>query len=100
MTGLAKSPLGIREPDILRCRSANAEDIELVIVPGVAFDVSGNRIGYGRGCYDQFLPSLADSANTIGLAYDFQVFDHLPHDYGDIRMDHILTPSVFITCIK
>ncbi len=95
---LLTSPMGIREPDHRRCVPAPISAIELVIVPGLAFDLRGNRIGYGKGCYDRFLPLLDQKAPKIGLAYDFQLCGDLPSDPGDIKMDHILTPGACFSC--
>lgn len=57
----------------------NVGDIDLVIVPGVMFDRYNARLGRGAGYYDRFLRGLPDGTPTIGLAFDFQVVDHLPH---------------------
>lgn len=59
------------------------EQIDLVLVPGVAFDEKGFRLGYGQGFYDRFLSRLPDQVKVIGLAYEFQVVDTVfpePHD--------------------
>lgn len=66
--------------------------IDMVIVPGVAFDRSGNRLGRGGGYYDRFLSSLNKQTITVGLAYDVQMFDQLPslQDH-DVPVMHILT---------
>ena len=65
------------------------EDIELAIVPGVAFDERGHRIGHGFGYYDRLLAGMR--AFKIGLAYDFQVVPLLPAEEHDIKLDMILT---------
>ena len=64
--------------------------IDCVIVPGAAFDVSGGRLGLGGGYYDRFLP-LAVNAKKIALAYDFQLVDNLPLEEHDVKIDIILT---------
>lgn len=64
--------------------------IDCVIVPGLAFDVSGGRLGMGGGFYDRFLP-LAVNAKKIALAYDFQFVDSLPIETHDAKIDAILT---------
>ena len=48
--------------------------LDLVIVPGLAFDKKGNRLGSGKGCYDRFLKDLPPKVPSIGLAFDFQIF--------------------------
>lgn len=68
-----------------------ARMIDLCIVPGLAFDAQGNRLGRGRGYYDRFLAALPDDTPKIGLAFKFQILKHLlkvsPHD---IRVDKVL----------
>ncbi len=92
--GFRISPLGILEPDRRTCRSADLSAIDLVVVPGVAFDVFGSRIGYGKGCYDRFLPRLRPDVKKIAIAYDFQICEEpLPTDPTDYRMDAIVTPT-------
>lgn len=65
--------------------------IETVIVPGVAFDGAGTRIGFGMGFYDRFLHRLSKDVKTIGLAFDFQVVDKIPVDSHDFIIDKIIT---------
>lgn len=64
--------------------------IDCVIVPGAAFDMSGGRLGLGGGYYDRFLP-LAVNAKKIALAYDFQLVDSLPLETHDAKIDGVLT---------
>lgn len=63
--------------------------IDLVIVPGVAFDLKGNRLGRGKGYYDRLLPQI--KAEKIGICFPFQVADNIPTEQFDIRMDKIIT---------
>ena len=63
---------------------------DLIIVPGVAFDRKGNRIGRGRGYYDRFLCQHLD-VKRIGICFDFQLVDEVPSEPFDIRMDEVLT---------
>lgn len=63
--------------------------IELVIVPGVAYDRNGNRVGRGKGYYDRLL--CRTSASKIGVAYDFQVVDELETEEHDVRVDLVIT---------
>lgn len=68
----------------------NAEDIEVVLIPGVVFDKSGGRIGYGKGCYDRFL--YGKNYIKAGICYEFQILDgNLSLDPHDIKMDYLLT---------
>ena len=91
MEALKPGAMGIMEPDPLQCTPVDPSDIDLIIVPGVAFDAVGGRIGYGKGYYDRFLPQLRDDVPVIGLAYDFQVLPRVPQEATDIRMDLIVT---------
>lgn len=91
------SPMGIREPDGTVCSEADPQTIDLVVVPGLAFDWKGTRIGFGKGCYDRFLPALRTDVLKIGFAYDFQVLsDDLPAEPADIPLDGIVTECRFI----
>lgn len=64
------------------------ESIDLVVVPGMAFDAEGNRLGRGKGYYDRFLSKV--KAPKIGVCFPFQHFDSIPHDSHDIRMDDVM----------
>ena len=65
-------------------------DFDLIIVPGVAFDRQGNRLGRGRGYYDRFLSQHLD-VKRIGICFDFQLVDEVPAESFDIRMDEVLS---------
>ena len=81
---LERQHFGIFQPKAGHVREVPLENIDLVIVPGVAFDKYNMRLGRGHGYYDRFLSSLPDRTTTIGLAFDFQVVDNLPKDSHDI----------------
>lgn len=66
--------------------------VELIVVPGVAFDSEGNRMGRGRGFYDRLLKSTPRAAK-VGVAYDFQLLDHIATEPHDVRMDRVITES-------
>ena len=70
----------------------DAEKIDCVIVPGIAFDVKGHRLGKGGGYYDKFL-SRAFNAKKVALAYDFQIVDNVPVEPHDLSVDFIITPK-------
>lgn len=82
---LSKGLYGILEPT-KKCRLP-LQKIDLVIVPGIAFDKGGSRLGRGKGCYDRFLESLPKTTPRIGLAFDFQVLPSLPVKPHDISVD-------------
>lgn len=65
-------------------------NFDLIIVPGVAFDHNGNRLGRGRGYYDRFLNHHL-SVKRIGICFDFQMVDEVPSEPFDIRMDEVIT---------
>ena len=67
------------------------EDIDLLIVPGLGFDLTGQRIGRGAGFYDRFLSQPAFRATTLGLAFDEQVVEHVPTDEHDVPLDGLIT---------
>lgn len=68
-------------------------DIDLVVVPGVAFDEDGYRLGYGGGYYDNFLPQLRASVKKVAIAFNIQVLKTVPREKHDVRMDFIITES-------
>ena len=63
------------------------------MVPGVAFDLYGHRIGFGKGYYDRYLAALQRLPVLVGLCHDFQVCDELPAEGHDVRMDFVVTES-------
>ncbi len=70
------------------------ENIDLVLVPGIAWDRQGYRIGYGHGYYDRYLAKL--QSVSIGLTYDFQLFDEVQHGKNDFRVNMIVTDKRII----
>jgi len=88
---LERQHFGIYQPRAGHVREVPLDDIDLVVVPGVAFDKNNVRLGRGHGYYDRFLGSLPQSAKTIGLAFDFQVVDDLPKDSHDIPVWKTIT---------
>lgn len=89
---------GILSPDPNNLKIIDEKSIDLVIVPGAVFDISGYRIGYGGGYYDKFLPLLRKDALSVGLAFSFQVIDKVPFEKYDIPVDFIITEKDFIEC--
>lgn len=68
-----------------------AEALDMAIVPLVAFDRAGARLGYGGGCYDRYLPTLSPACQIIGIAFDEQCVDHVPTDAHDLPLPHIIS---------
>lgn len=95
ITQLESGFKGIPEPieDLHRCYKFDAKDNTLVILPGVAFDMSGFRLGYGKGFYDKFLSDKCQ-LSKIALAFACQIIDNLPHEPHDIKMDKIITEEI------
>ena len=88
----SKGGFSVKEPDVKVV--ANAKDLDVIIVPGIAFDVQGNRIGFGKGCYDKLL--VKTNALKVGFCYDLQICDNIPADEFDIKMDYIITEKRII----
>ncbi|HZJ99919.1 MAG TPA: 5-formyltetrahydrofolate cyclo-ligase [Tissierellaceae bacterium] len=78
-------------------RYINPKEIDLAIVPGVAFDRDGYRVGYGGGYYDRFLSQYPDIIK-LGIAFDLQIIDKIPKEDFDIAVDMIFTEKEIITC--
>jgi len=74
--------------------------INLIIVPGIAFDRKGNRIGFGKGFYDRFLGKLSSKINLISLAFELQLVGAVPTQSYDIPMNYIITEKEIINCIE
>jgi 5-formyltetrahydrofolate cyclo-ligase len=88
---LSPGCFGILEP--VRDDGISPAEIDLVIVPGVAFDKSGYRLGYGAGYYDNFLPLLRPEVKKVAVAFEMQVVDRIPAERHDVRMDMIITEN-------
>ena len=96
---LSPGSWGILEPDEMEGRAISVDDIDIVIAPGVAFDESCNRLGYGKGYYDKLLSRKKGLIPfVIGLAYEEQIVNALPCNPHDIKMDIVITDKRIITC--
>lgn len=88
---LQEGTFGILEP----CPTGvdhQADEPDLIVVPGVAFDLTGHRLGYGKGFYDRFLQHPGRTAHLVGLCHDFQLTgEPLPADPHDIPMEMVVT---------
>jgi 5-formyltetrahydrofolate cyclo-ligase len=80
---------GILEPGQTHVRAVDANKLDALLVPGLAFDGNGNRIGRGMGFFDRLLREARGT--KIALAYDFQLLNEVPADAHDVRMDFIVT---------
>lgn len=88
-TPCKKGQYGNLEP--IAGKEVNEKKIDLIIVPGFAFTLSGKRIGRGKGYYDRFLASLPKKIPKISLAFKFQIFNDLPFDKSDVKVDLVIT---------
>ena len=82
---------GIREPIPQRCKQIAVQHINLAIIPGVAFDERGGRIGNGTGFYDRFIPHLDITTRKVALAFECQIVSQIPMEPHDRYIDIIIT---------
>ncbi len=88
------SGIKVFEPVVAKWNNFFMSDIQFVICPGVAFDIHGNRLGRGRGCYDRFCREIKGRASVYGIAFDCQILEpneRLPFSYHDVVMDQVIT---------
>jgi 5-formyltetrahydrofolate cyclo-ligase len=88
--------MGIPEPFVGDEREVAIDSIDTVIIPGAAFDYSGNRLGYGAGYYDALLSGKKKNMPVIALAYEEQLEDTIPSEEHDIKVDMIVTDKRLI----
>lgn len=94
-TTFEEAKFSIREP-VNTSLFKKWKEIDLFIVPGIAFDKRGHRIGYGGGFFDRLLSKL--NCTTIGLAYEQQIVDKIPEKKYDVAVSYILTERRLILC--
>ncbi len=88
---LKPGTMNIPEPDVPPERERDINNVDLVIMPGVAFDLEGNRLGYGAGYYDRLLAGLNKNIPRIAIAYEEQIVDSLPVESHDMKVHIIVT---------
>lgn len=111
VSGQELLPCELPQPDSLRTGNFNLREpnpdaivplplpiIDCVILPGVAFDYRGYRVGYGKGYYDRFLSKFGKLPLLVGAAFDFQIYESLPTADHDIPVDYIVTPTRLLCC--
>ena len=81
---------GIMEPGPA-CEGVLPQKADLIVVPGVAFDLMGRRVGFGKGYYDRALHSLEGKGRLVGFCYDFQLVDEIRGEPHDVTMDIVIT---------
>jgi 5-formyltetrahydrofolate cyclo-ligase len=88
---LHQGPRGILEPDKTRCKVVPIEKIDIAIIPAVALDEKGGRIGSGEGYYDRLIPRLAITTRKVALALENQIIPQVPIESHDKHVDIIIT---------
>ena len=92
---LVKGSFGLWEPDPNRCEQAAADETTLCLVPGLAFDREGYRLGFGKGYYDRFLPTFP--GHTVGLCYEECLFNQVPRAPWDQHVDQLIIDTQEVT---
>ena len=89
-------PRGILEPDPVTCKVVPIERIDIAIIPGVALDEKGGRIGSGEGFYDRLIPKLPITTRKVSLAFECQIVQQIPMESHDKYVDIIITEKRII----
>jgi 5-formyltetrahydrofolate cyclo-ligase len=97
---LEPSGFGILEPVENPALILSPLSLEVVITPGVVFDLMGYRIGYGGGFYDRLFAVTGDKVLKIAIGFDLQVVEEVPRDRYDLPVDHLITESRILTFKK
>lgn len=93
---LKPGPRGVLEPDPERCKRVPIEQIDIAIVPGLAFDEKGGRIGSGHGYYDRLIPKLAVTTRKVALIFEDHVLPQIPMESHDKYVDIVITDQRII----
>jgi 5-formyltetrahydrofolate cyclo-ligase len=96
---LVTGKFNLSVPDPHRLKPVAEADIDVVLVPGVAFDKYGNRLGMGAGYYDRFL-SKAGRAVFMGVCFSFNVLDYIPSEPSDLPVHYLVTELGIVRCSK
>lgn len=99
LDNLIENKYGILEP-LLQKPHIDPNELDLIVVPGLAFDRNGGRVGYGGGFYDRYFKKISkDNIKKVvklALAYDFQILENVPVNYQDVPVSYIITEKEFI----
>ena len=95
-TDLIPGSRGILEPDPSRCNIVPIECIDIAIIPGIAFDEKGGRIGSGDGYYDRLIPNLSITTRKVALSFEEQIVPQVPMESHDKYVDIIITEKRII----
>ena len=93
---LIPGPRGILEPDAGKCKVVPMDRIDIAIIPGLAFDEKGGRIGSGTGYYDRLIPRLAITTRKVALTFEEQIIPQIPMESHDKHVDIIITDKRII----
>ena len=96
LADLSPGVFGVPEPTT--GQTAHVTELQLIVVPGLAFDQRGHRLGYGRGYYDRQLSVKPAATIAVGLCFEFQICARLPEEGHDQQLDFIATESRLIPC--
>lgn len=88
--------MDLKEPIPSKTKQVHAEEIDVIIAPGIVFDRSGYRIGYGGGYYDRYLAQF--DRTVIAMAFDMQIVEKVPTDAYDLPVGKIITEEHIISC--
>jgi len=94
--GLRTGPRGVLEPDPNKCKVVPMDRIDIAIIPGLAFDEKGGRIGSGTGYYDRLIPRLAITTRKVALTFEEQLVAQVPMESHDKHVDIIITDKRII----
>lgn len=98
--GWVRGKYGLLEPRVHPGTEGLRGGFGLVVVPGMAFDAMGRRLGKGYGYYDRFLFGIAGTAVTVGLAFSLQLLPEVPVDPWDVPVDVVVTEDRFIRAVR
>ena len=93
---LVPGPRGVHEPDATCCKIVPIDRIDIAIIPGIAFDEKGGRVGTGRGYYDRLIPKLAITTRKVALTLEEQIIPQVPMESHDKHVDIIITDKRII----
>jgi 5-formyltetrahydrofolate cyclo-ligase len=93
---LLEGPRGNLEPNPKRCKAVPIDCLDIAIIPGLAMDEKGGRIGLGKGCYDRLIPDLPITTRKVGLVFEDQIVPVVPMESHDRHVDIVVTEKRII----
>lgn len=90
---LIPGPAGIPQPDPTRCKLVPIDRVDIAILPGIAFDEKGGRVGTGEGYYDRLIPRLPATTRKVALSLEAQILPQVPMESHDRHVDIIITEN-------